>query len=64
MIAFFRILAILVALGIIGFAGAYVVTRDRRHLERAWLLVKVGLAGGFIFFGVLIVQRIWFDGAG
>jgi hypothetical protein len=62
-IAFFRLLAILVALGIIGFSAAFVVTRDRRHLRHAWLLVKVGVAGGFIFFGVLIVQRIWFDGA-
>jgi uncharacterized membrane protein len=64
LIAFFRILAILVALGIIGFAGAFVVTRERRYLQWAWLLLKVGVAGGFVFFGVLIFQRIWHGGPG
>jgi uncharacterized membrane protein len=61
-VAFFRALAILLALAIIVLAGAYVVTRDRKYLEWAWLLVKVGVAGGFVFFGVLIFQRIWYDG--
>jgi hypothetical protein len=62
MIPFFRALAILLAIAIIVMAGAYVVTRDRKYLGRAWLLVKIGVAGGVVFFGVLIVQRIWFDG--
>lgn len=62
MIAFFRLLAILLAVAIVVLAGAYLVTRDRKHLDRAWLLVKIGVAGGFVFFGVLFVQRLWFDG--
>lgn len=60
MIAFFRLLAIGLALAILGLAVAYVFTRERRHLRRAWILIQVGIAGAFVFFGVLIVQRIWF----
>jgi hypothetical protein len=63
-IAFFRLLAILVGFGIIGFAAAFVVTRERKYLQWAWLLLKVGVAGGLVFFGVLIVQRIWDGGPG
>jgi ABC-type iron transport system FetAB permease component len=61
-IAFFRLLAILLALSIMYMGAAYVVTRERKYLDRAWILVKIGVAGGFIFFGVLFIQRIWFDG--
>jgi hypothetical protein len=60
-IRFFRFLAILLALAIIASSGAYVVTRERKYLQWAWLLLRIGVAGGFVFFGVLIVQRIWFD---
>jgi hypothetical protein len=60
-IRLFRFLAILLALAIIASSGAYVVTRERKYLQWAWLLLKIGVAGGFVFFGVLIVQRIWFD---
>ncbi|RPH42436.1 MAG: hypothetical protein EHM87_16760 [Burkholderiales bacterium] len=55
---FLRIVAILIGLGVAGSAAAWLVTRDRKWLTRAWRLLWVGVAVGLVFFGVLLVERL------
>jgi len=56
--AFFRVLIMLAALGVVGFVVAWIFTRRRIYLDRALLVLKVTLAGALIFFGVLIFQEL------
>jgi hypothetical protein len=58
MMPLLRAVAILLGLGVIACAAMWVVTRERRWLDRAILLVKVGVGVGLVFFGVLAVERL------
>jgi len=58
MMPILRAVAILIGLGVIGCAATWVVTRERRWLDRAILLVKVGIGVGVVFWGVGAVDRL------
>jgi hypothetical protein len=57
-VLFLRIVAILIGLGVAGSAAAWLVTRDRKWLTRAWRLLWVGVVTGLVFFGVLLLERL------
>ena len=59
MLALLRITAILVGLGVVGFAIAYFRTGDRKYLRRAQRTFLGGLVAAFVFFAVLFVQRLF-----
>jgi len=59
MLALLRIVAILVGLGVVGFAIAYFSTGDRKYLRRAQKTFLWGLVAAFVFFAVLFVQRLF-----
>jgi hypothetical protein len=56
--AFFRVFAVLLPIAILLLALGYLGTGDRRYLNWAFLLLKVGIAAGLVFFGVLFVDRL------
>lgn len=56
--AFLRIVALLIGLGVVGCALAWIVTRERRWLDRALRLLTIGVITGLLFFGVLLLERI------
>ncbi|WP_341678223.1 hypothetical protein [Niveibacterium sp. SC-1] len=53
-----RLVGVLLALGILGCSFAYLLTRQRRYLGIALKLLKFGLVVVFVFFGLLIVERV------
>jgi uncharacterized membrane protein SirB2 len=53
-----RGVALLLGIGVIATAALWVVTRDRRWLGRSLLLLKVTVATGVVFFGVLLLERL------
>ncbi len=53
----FRALMIVLALAVILSAGLWVITRDRRWLNWAIRLLRIGVIAGAIFFAVLIVEQ-------
>jgi len=53
-----RLVGVLIALGILGCACAYLFTRQRRYLDHALKLLKFGLVVVFVFFGLLIIERV------
>ena len=55
---FLRIVALLIGLGVAGSAVAWLVTRDRKWLTRAYRLLWIGVATGLVFFGVLFLERL------
>ncbi|HYF57884.1 MAG TPA: hypothetical protein VEA81_02880 [Burkholderiaceae bacterium] len=55
---FLRAVAILLGAGVMVSAGLWVLTGERKWLGRAILLLKIGLAVGFVFFGVLLLERL------
>jgi hypothetical protein len=57
-VLFLRIVAILIGLGVAGSAMAWLVTRERKWLTRAWRLLWVGVVTGLVFFGVLLLERL------
>jgi heme O synthase-like polyprenyltransferase len=59
MLALLRVVAILLGLGVIGFAVAYFRTGDRKHLRTAQRTFLAGLVTGFVFFAVMFVQRLF-----
>lgn len=59
MLPFLRGVALLLGLGVIGTALAWVLTRERRWLDRSVLLLKITVATGFVFFGVLFLERLF-----
>jgi uncharacterized BrkB/YihY/UPF0761 family membrane protein len=59
MLAFLRIVAILLGLGVVGFALAYLRTGDRKHLRRAQQTFIGGLVAALVFFAVMFVQRLF-----
>ena len=56
--AFLRILAIVLGLGVAGCAAAWIVTRERKWLDRSLRLLAVAVVTGLVFFGVLLLERI------
>ncbi|HVL57434.1 MAG TPA: hypothetical protein VM491_13085 [Burkholderiaceae bacterium] len=56
--AFFRIFAVVLPIAILMLALGYLGTGDRRYLNWAFLLLKIGIVAGLIFFGVLFVDRL------
>lgn len=58
MLPLLRVVALLLGLGVIGSAALWVLTRDRRWLGRSLLMLKIFVATGFVFFGVLLVERL------
>jgi uncharacterized BrkB/YihY/UPF0761 family membrane protein len=59
MLALLRVVAILISLGVVGFAVAYFRTGDRKHLRRAQRTFIGGLVAAFVFFAVMFVQRLF-----
>ena len=56
--AFLRILAIVLGLGVAGCAAAWIVTRERKWLDRSLRLLTVAVVTGLVFFGVLLLERL------
>lgn len=55
--AFLRVLAIVFGLGIAGCALAWIVTRERRWLDRSVRLLRLAVITGLVFFAVLFWER-------
>jgi hypothetical protein len=53
-----RTIAILLGLGVAVSAAAWLFTGQRRWLDLALRLVKVGVVVGLVFFGILLLERI------
>jgi hypothetical protein len=53
-----RTIAILLGLGVAVSAAGWLLTGNRRWLDLALRLVKVGVIVGLVFFGVLLLERI------
>lgn len=58
MLPLLRAVALLLGLGVIGSAALWVLTRERKWRDRSLLMLKIFVATGFVFFGVLIVERL------
>lgn len=48
-------LVILIALAVCG--GAFLITRERRYLNWAWLIFKVGIAVALVFMALFVLER-------
>jgi hypothetical protein len=59
MLALLRLIAILLGLGVVGFAIAYLRTGNRKHLKRAQQTFIGGLIAALVFFAVMFVQRLF-----
>ena len=55
---FFRALALIFLVGICVCVAGYLVSGQRRFLNWAFLLFKLGVAAGLLFFAVLILERL------
>ncbi len=55
--AFLRVLAIVFGLGIASCALAWIVTRERRWLDRSVRLLRLAVITGLVFFAVLFWER-------
>ena len=53
-----RVLAVVLGLFVAGSALMWLVTGQRRWLDWSLRGVKVGVALGLIFFGVLVIERL------
>ena len=58
MLPLLRAVAVLIGLGVVVCAAAWLVTGERRWLLRSLRVLKVGVVVGFVFFGVLLLERI------
>ncbi len=56
--AFLRVVAILFGLGIAGCAVAWILTRERRWLDRSLRLLTIAVITGLVFFAVLLWERL------
>jgi hypothetical protein len=54
----FRTFMILIALAVIGSAGMWLVTRERRWVLWSLRLLRIGVVSGMVFFAVLIAERL------
>lgn len=59
MLALLRVVAMLLALGVVGFAIAYFRTGDRKYLRRAQRTFVGGIVAAFVFFAVMFIQRLY-----
>jgi hypothetical protein len=57
-LAVFRILLVAFGVAVLFFATQFVVTGQRRYLNRALWLLGAALASGVLFFAVLLVSRL------
>ncbi|MCX7202939.1 MAG: hypothetical protein NTV17_11915 [Burkholderiales bacterium] len=53
-----RAFMILIALGVIGTAALWLVTRERRWMLWSLRLLRIGVVTGLVFFAVLIGERL------
>lgn len=53
-----RTVALLIGLSVVVSAAAWLLTGQRRWLDWSLRLVKVGVLVGFVFFGVLLLERL------
>ena len=56
---FFRVLLLLLFLGVIGSFLCFIVTGQARFKRYGLTTLKWTLSAGLVFFGILIVQRIF-----
>ena len=54
----FRALLLIFVIAIAICGALYLITGDRKFLRWAWLLFKLVVAAGLLFFAVLILERI------
>jgi hypothetical protein len=54
-----RIVALLGFGSVAACAVAWLFTRERVWLQRAWLALKISVALAIFFFAVVIVERLW-----
>jgi type III secretory pathway component EscS len=55
----FRALLLLAVLGVLVCLAAYIWTRQKRYLQYALKLLQIMIVCGLIFFGVLILERLF-----
>jgi hypothetical protein len=53
-----RAFMILIALGVIGTAALWLVTRERHWMLWSLRLLRIGVVTGLVFFAVLIGERL------
>jgi hypothetical protein len=53
-----RAFMILIALGVIGTAALWLVTRERRWMLWSLRLLRIGVITGLVFFAVLIGEQL------
>ena len=53
-----RAFVILVALGVIGTAAMWLITRERHWMQWSLRLLRIGVVTGLVFFAVLIGERL------
>lgn len=53
-----RAFMILVALGVIGTAAMWLITRERNWMQWSLRLLRIGVVTGLVFFAVLIGERL------
>jgi len=54
-----RVIIALVAVAIMVLAVASVLTGNKAYLRWSLLLFKIAMAAGIVFFGVLVIERLW-----
>jgi hypothetical protein len=59
MLALLRLVAILLGIGVVGFAIAYFRTGDPKHLRRAQRTFLGGMLAALLFFAVMFIQRLY-----
>ena len=55
-----RLLLILAAIFVAGCVGAYLLTGRREYLQFSWRVFRYTLFIAFLFFGLLILERLAF----
>jgi hypothetical protein len=53
-----RAVALVLGLGVVGCAAIWVLTRERKWLDRALLMLKIFVGTGLVFFGVMFLDRL------
>jgi hypothetical protein len=56
--AFLRLAAVLIAIGIAGCVAAFWLSGDRKYLRYALRTAQTGLVAALVFFAVLAVERL------
>ncbi len=53
-----RLVALLLALGIVASLCAWLFTRERRYLDLVWRLFRFAVYTGLIFFALFLAERL------